>query len=95
MTLLVVRLLVLLIGSSTSLGSTVSLNSLVVEENLCFPLVYLYSSVCLGSVALTSPSFVVHVRSFHHPHPQTTSRRETAMHAMGSFDWSLQYLFRF
>lgn len=55
MTLLVVRLLVLLISSSTSLGSTVSLSSLVVEENLCFPLVYLYSSVCLGSVALTPP----------------------------------------
>lgn len=58
MTLLVVRLLVLLISSSTSLGSTVLLNSLVVEENLCFPLVYLYSSVCLESVALTPPPIV-------------------------------------
>lgn len=36
MTLLVVRMVVLLIGRSTSLGSTVWLNSPVVEENLWF-----------------------------------------------------------
>lgn len=36
MTLLVVRMVVLLIGRSTSRGSTVWLNSPVVEESLCF-----------------------------------------------------------